>query len=222
MGGVFQLFGRRGGDFQELGHFSLFHLYCWPRNCHGVWGVSFSFADVLQWARTEAQGLEEVNSSAILALADSSQLMLFFLRLCHSFLFVRLWWAFSDAHRLSLVVVSRVYSLVAGCRLQASHCSDFSHVRAWALEHSGFGSCRSWALEHRLSNCGLNCSSACGIFPERGLNPCLLKWQTDSLPLSHHGSQGYVILLKSVPCPLPTWFSMAKIFQLLYLEIFWK
>ena len=24
-----------------------------------------------------------------------------------------------------------------------------------------------------------------GIFPTRGLNPCLLHWQTDSLPLSH-------------------------------------
>ena len=186
-------------------------------------GVSFSFAGVLQWACTEAQGLLEVNSSAILDLADFFQFMLFFLRLCPSFLsvclFVWLWWVFIDAHRLSLVVVSRVCS---SCGLQASHCSDFSHFRAWALEHSVFSSCRSWALEHSLSNCGLSCSSACGIFPEWGSNPRLLQRQTDSLPLSHHGSQGYVILLKAVPCPLPPWFSMAKIFQLFYLKIFWK
>ena len=38
-------------------------------------------------------------------------------------------------------------------------------------------------LEHRLG-----CSEACGIFPDQGLNPCLLHWQADSLPLSHQGS----------------------------------
>ena len=27
-----------------------------------------------------------------------------------------------------------------------------------------------------------------GIFPTQGLNPCLLHWQADSLPLSHQGS----------------------------------
>ena len=31
---------------------------------------------------------------------------------------------------------------------------------------------------------GLSCSTACGIFPDQGLNPCLLHWQVDSLP--HH------------------------------------
>ena len=34
----------------------------------------------------------------------------------------------------------------------------------------------------------LSCSAACGIFPDRGSNPCLLHWQGDSLPLSHQGS----------------------------------
>ena len=34
----------------------------------------------------------------------------------------------------------------------------------------------------------LGCSTACGIFPDQGLNPCLLHWQADSLPLSHEGS----------------------------------
>ena len=39
---------------------------------------------------------------------------------------------------------------------------------------------------HRLSlvvGCGLSCPVACGIFPEQGLNPRPLHWQTDSLPL---------------------------------------
>ena len=34
---------------------------------------------------------------------------------------------------------------------------------------------------------GLSCSSACGIFVDQGLNPSLLHWQADSLPLSHQG-----------------------------------
>ena len=35
---------------------------------------------------------------------------------------------------------------------------------------------------------GLSCSSARGIFPGQGLNPCLLPWQADSPSLSHRGS----------------------------------
>ena len=27
---------------------------------------------------------------------------------------------------------------------------------------------------------GLSCFMACGIFPDHGLNPCLLHWQADS------------------------------------------
>ena len=35
---------------------------------------------------------------------------------------------------------------------------------------------------------GLSYFEACGIFPDQGLNPYLLHWQADSLPLSHQGS----------------------------------
>ena len=35
---------------------------------------------------------------------------------------------------------------------------------------------------------GLNCSTACGIFPDQGSTPRLLHWQADSWPLSHRGS----------------------------------
>ena len=41
----------------------------------------------------------------------------------------------------------------------------------------------SVVVAHRLS-----CSSACGVFPDQGLNPCVLHWQVDSLPLSNQGS----------------------------------
>ena len=35
---------------------------------------------------------------------------------------------------------------------------------------------------------GLHCSAAGRIFPDQGLNLCILHWQTDSLPLSHQGN----------------------------------
>ena len=35
-------------------------------------------------------------------------------------------------------------------------------------------------VAHRLS-----CSEACGIFVVQGSHPCPLRWQADSLPLSH-------------------------------------
>ena len=35
---------------------------------------------------------------------------------------------------------------------------------------------------------GLSCSTAHGIFPDQGSNPCLLHWQVNSLPLSSQGS----------------------------------
>ena len=38
MGGIFQWFWGRGGDFQELGHCPLFDLYGWPWNCHDTCG----------------------------------------------------------------------------------------------------------------------------------------------------------------------------------------
>ena len=65
--------------------------------------------------------------------------------------------------------------LLSSCDVQASHCSGFSFCGAGALGRPAFSSCGSQALEHRLSNWGLSCSAACGIFPDQGLNlcPCL-------------------------------------------------
>ena len=42
--------------------------------------------------------------------------------------------------------------LLSSCRLQASHCGDFSCFRAWALGCLGFSRCGSQALEHRLDS----------------------------------------------------------------------
>ena len=80
----------------------------------------------------------------------------------------------------------------------ASHCSGFSCCGARASASCLTRAQESWpqvlengsaAVGHRLS-----CSTACGIFPDQGLNPCLLHWQADSLPRSHQGSPSNVIL----------------------------
>ena len=46
---------------------------------------------------------------------------------------------------------------------------------------------------------GLGCSvGSCGIFPDGGLNLCLLHWQADSLPLSHQGIYTYFVGQKNI------------------------
>ena len=90
---------------------------------------------------------------------------------------------------LGCLCCSGCFLVVVLC-LEVFHSCGFSHCTAQALGHVGFSSCSSRALEHRLNSCDIRaCSSmACGIFPNQGLNPYLLHWQADSLPLSHQGS----------------------------------
>ena len=57
---------------------------------------------------------------------------------------------------------------------------------------------------------GLTCSEACGIFPHQGLNPRLLHWQADSLPLSHQGSPVKLFLLSFTYCSFWKEFSMCS------------
>ena len=85
----------------------------------------------------------------------------------------------------------REQGLLSSCNAPASQCSSFSCLRAWTPGCKGFSSFGSWVVQstcsvvvvHRLS-----CSTACGIFPGQKSNPCLLHWQADSSPPSHHGS----------------------------------
>ena len=73
-----------------------------------------------------------------------------------------------------------VASLVAEHRVQGTRASV---VVACGLQSTGL------IVEvHRFS-----CSTSCGIFPNQGLNLCLLHWQADSLPLSHQESLFSVI-----------------------------
>ena len=45
-----------------------------------------------------------------------------------------------------------------------------------------------WCTDSVVVADGFSCSAACGILMDQGLNPCLLHWQADSLPVSHQGS----------------------------------
>ena len=65
-----------------------------------------------------------------------------------------------------------------------------SRAQASVLVACGLGRCCSQALEHRP-----RCSKAYGIFLDGGPNPCLLRWQADSLPLSHQGSKPLSVLV---------------------------
>ena len=46
---------------------------------------------------------------------------------------------------------------------------------------------------------GLSCSVTCEVFPAQRSNPCLLHWQSDSLPLSHQESPLLFSLLLLFP-----------------------
>ena len=95
----------------------------------------------------------------------------------------------------SLAAVSRGCFLALTCRLLTAAASLLAEHGFWArglqyLEHmcSAVSVPRPWSSGSVVVAHGFSCSSACGISPDQGWNPCLLHWQVDSLPLSHQGS----------------------------------
>ena len=98
------------------------------------------------------------------------------------FLFVclfvfNLWlcWVFVSVRGLSLVAASGGHS--------SSQCAGLSLSRPLLLWSTGSRHAGSAIVAH-----GPSCSTACGIFPDQGSNPCPLHWQADSQPLRHQGS----------------------------------
>ena len=91
-------------------------------------------------------------------------------------LFIYFWlcWVFVSVRGLSLVVASGVTS---------SRCAGLSLSRPLFLRSTGSRRAGSVVVAH-----GPRCSTACGIFPDQGSNPCPLHWQADSQPLRHQGS----------------------------------
>ena len=93
------------------------------------------------------------------------------------YLFIYLWlsWVFVSGRGLSLVVASGGHS--------SSRCAGLSLSRPLLLWSTGSRRAGSVIVAH-----GPSCSTACGILPDQGLNPCPLHWQADSQPLCHQGS----------------------------------
>ena len=83
------------------------------------------------------------------------------------------------------------WGLLSICSVWASDCGGFSYG-AQALGHVG-----SAIVAH-----GLICSTAHGIFPDQGSNPCPLHWQVDSYPLYHQGSLSKPIFNLVHACPV--------------------
>ena len=89
-------------------------------------------------------------------------------------------WVFISVRGLSLVVASGGHS--------SSRCAGLSLSRPLLLWSTGSRRTGSVVVAH-----GLSCSTACGIFPDQGSNPCPLHWQADSQPLCHQGSPQVLI-----------------------------
>ena len=90
-------------------------------------------------------------------------------------------WVSIAVRRLSLVAVSRGYS--------SSRCAGLSLSWPLLLRSTDSRCAGSVVVAH-----GSSCSTACGIFPDQGSNPCPLHRQADSQPLHHQGSPGRWIL----------------------------
>ena len=107
------------------------------------------------------------------------------------YLFIYLWlcWVFVSVRGLSLGAASGGHS--------SSRCAGLSLSRPLLLRSPGSRCAGSVIVAH-----GPSCSAACGIFPDRGSNPCPLHWQADSQPLRHQGS----------PSP-KFWYVMFHLFQ---------
>ena len=95
----------------------------------------------------------------------------------------------------SLAVASEGYSPVALCRLLIAVASLVAKHRLMGTQASVIAFCDSIVAAPGLQSTGsvavahgLSCSAACGIFPDRGLNPCFLNLHMDCLPLSHQGN----------------------------------
>ena len=107
----------------------------------------------------------------------------FFCKGIRLFLFIYLWlcWVFVSVRGLSLVAASGGHS--------SSRCAGLSLSRPLLLRSTSSRRSGSVVVAH-----GPSCSTACGILPDQGSNPCPLHWQADSQPLRHQGSPSHIFL----------------------------
>ena len=103
--------------------------------------------------------------------------VLFFFFLNYLFIYLWLFWVFVSARGLSPVAASGGHS--------SSRCAGLPLSRPLPLRSAGSRRAGSAIVAH-----GPSCSTARGILPDQGSNPCPLLWQADSQPLRHQGSPG--------------------------------
>ena len=89
--------------------------------------------------------------------------------------------------------------VVAGGGHSSSRCTSLSLSRPLLLRSTGSRHAGSVVVVH-----GPSCSTACGIFPDQGSNPCPLHWQADSQPLRHQGSPFLVLEVGLYSYKLPS------------------
>ena len=94
-------------------------------------------------------------------------------------------WVFVSVRGLSLVAASGGHS--------SSRCAGLSLSRPLSLRSTGSRCAGSVVVAH-----GPSCSTACGILPDQGSNPCPLHWQADSQPLRHQGSPLFVFKILKI------------------------
>ena len=106
------------------------------------------------------------------------------------------------------------------CSAEVSRCSGFSCCETqapgcWGL--SSFGS-QAASTGSVVVVPELSCSEAHGIFPDQRLNPYLLHWQVDSLPLSHQGSPHFIFIIFFFGCTGSPCAAQASLFAALWLS----
>ena len=88
----------------------------------------------------------------------------------------------------SLVAASGVSSLVAVSRLLIAVAFPVAERRLQGVRASVVVAPGLWSTGSAVVVYGLSGSPACGVFLDQGLNARALRWQVDSLLLSHQGS----------------------------------
>ena len=136
------------------------------RRCHGAAGVGRIYDSGLQFVIFDtglggraAEAQSLLQLCCVLSCTGSSLLLQLFSSCGEQGLLFQLW--------------------CSGISLQWLLLLRSTGSRAHGLQQCGT---RAWLCQ------GCPTSSACGIFPDQGWNPCLLHGQADSLPLSHQGS----------------------------------
>ena len=83
---------------------------------------------------------------------------------------------YNEIYFINLFILFYLFLAVLGlccCARDFSSCGERGLL--FIVVHGLLIAVASLVAEH-----GLSCSTACGIFPDQGLNPCPLHWQVDS------------------------------------------